>query len=197
MRITDIKHPQNLQAVWHLVQAYQRVIAAYRQTDQLPAGTAIRIVPLQSEAPQDLPGLVRWIEQYGTLPVAAEHGECSIYGGNLINAVFRAFHDAGHYVYKKEMVFADEVSLAGMQWADLEPELRALGADMQRCRVLYFADTVGQSVFCERAGRFPTDQVAFVEMVLTAAWLTSDTTDSLLQVITIAARHLADRWPDM
>lgn len=197
MRITDINHPLNLRAIWHLVQAYQRVIAAYRQTDQLPAGTVIRIVPKQDHAPQSLPALVEWVDQFKALPIAAEHGERSIYGGDLANAVFRAFHDAGHYVHRKEMEFADEVLLAGMQWAELVPELQELGADLQRCRVLYFADTVGQSVYCERAGRFPSDQVAFVEMIVTAAWLAADDQDSLLHVVTCAAQRLADRDPEL
>lgn len=197
MRITDMKHPLNLRAVWHLVQAYQRVIAAYRQTDQLPAGTIIRIVPKQDHAPQSLEALVEWVEQFKALPIAAEHGELSIYGGDLTNAVFRAFHDAGHYVHRKAMTFEDEVELAVLQWAELVPELRALGADLQRCRVLYFADTVGQSVYCERTGRFPSDQVAFVEMIVTAVWLSRDVCDSLQSVVSRAAKRLADLDPEL
>lgn len=197
MRTTDMKHPLNLRAVWHLVQAYQRVIAAYRQTDQLPAGTVIRIVQKQDHAPQSLPELMEWVDQFKALPIAAEHGERSIYGGDLTNAVFRAFHDAGHYVHSKGMVFTDEVSLADIQWGELMPELRELGADLPRCRALYFADTVGQSVYCERTGRFPSDQVAFVEAIFTAVWLAADDSDSLLHVITRAAQRLADCDPDL
>ena len=197
MRITDMKHPLNLRAVWHLVQAYQRAIAAYRRTGRIPSGTTILIVQKQDDAPQSLTALVEWVDRYKTLPIAAEHGERSIYGGDLTNAVFRAFHDAGHYVHCKAMAFSDEVSLADIQWGELEPELRELGADLPRCRALYFADTVGQSVYCERTGRFPSDQVAFVEAIVTAVWLAADDSDDLLELVTRAAQRLADRDPDL
>lgn len=196
MRITSMKHPLNIRAVWHLVQGYQRVIAMYRRSGQLPAGTLIRIVPKQDHAPQSLSELVEWVDQFKAMPIAAEHGGQSIYGGDLTNAVFRAFHDAGHYVHRKEMDFADEVLLASTQWAELVPELEALGADVQRCRALYFADTVGQSVYCERTGRFPSDQVAFVEMIVTAVWLAGDD-GRLLHYVNRAARRIANRDPEL
>lgn len=149
-----------------LLQAYQRVIRGYRERGLLPSDLRIQFVAKQDDAPADLVDLVACVRS-GHLPIAVEFGGQSIYGGELTNGVFRAFHDCGHYVHGKAMTYEDEVELALQQWEELEPHLwERLPRHLHyRAKALYLADTLGQSVYCDSTGRFPVNQHAFVDFV--------------------------------
>lgn len=148
-----------------LVHGYKAVIKQYLT---MPAFKGVRIftVDKQDDAPQTLHALRGCVKEHRRLVVALEHGETSIYGDAKANAWFRAFHDLGHLVYNREMTYEEEVQLALTQWLDLEPIFREMGATLnliQDLFRLYLFDTVGQSRYCLLTGRFPSDQVAFVE----------------------------------
>lgn len=148
-----------------LVHGYKAMIKQYLT---MPAFKGVRIftVDKQDDAPQTLHALREYIEEHGRLVVALEHGESSIYGSAHANAWFRAFHDLGHLVYNREMTYEEEVSLACTQWGDLCPVFERMGATpnlIQDLHRLYLFDTVGQSRYCLLTGRFPNDQMAFVE----------------------------------
>lgn len=166
--MSNTRHPDNTRTViiMALLQAYQRVIRDYRDCDALPSGLRIHFVAKQEDAPQSLTELVDCVDS-GHMPIAVEFGQQSIYGGELTNGVFRAFHDCGHYVHGKAMAYEDEVELALLQWEELMPHLWELlpGHLHYRAKALYLADTLGQSVYCNSTGRFPADQHAFVGLV--------------------------------
>ena len=148
-----------------LVHGYKAVIKQYLA---MPAFKGVRIftVDKQDDAPQTLHTLREYVEEYGRLVVALEHGESSIYGSAHANAWFRAFHDLGHLVYNRETAYEEEVSLALTQWQDLEPTFREMGAPenlLQGLYRLYLFDTVAQSRYCLLTGRFPYDQAAFAD----------------------------------
>lgn len=148
-----------------LVHGYKAMIKEYLT---LPDFKGVRIftVAKQSDAPQALHALREYVKKHHRLVVALEHGETSIYGSAHANAWFRAFHDLGHLVYNRKMTYEEEVSLACTQWGDLEPTFRGMGARsnlIQDLHRLYLFDTVGQSRYCLLTGRFPNDQMAFVE----------------------------------
>lgn len=148
-----------------LVHGYKAMIKRYLA---MHAFKDVRIftVDKQDDAPQTLHALREYVEEYGQLVVALEHGETSIYGGAKENAWFRAFHDLGHLVYNREMTYADEVQLAITQWYDLAPVFAGMGADdnlLLALRRLYLIDTVGQSRYCLLTDRFPRNQSAFAD----------------------------------
>jgi hypothetical protein len=148
-----------------LVHGYKAMIKRYLA---MPAFKGVRIftVDKQDDAPQTLHTLREYVKEHGRLIVALEHGETSIYGDAKANAWFRAFHDLGHLVYNREMTYEEEVQLALTQWGDLVPIFREMGATrnlIQDLYRLYLFDTVGQSRYCLLTGRFPNDQMAFVE----------------------------------
>lgn len=150
-----------------LLEGYRILLEQYRTTPVFK-DVAFLTVPTQAEAPQSL-GELRQSVAAGTLPVALEHGDTSIYGSAVANATFRMMHDAGHVIYGKEMTYYDEVVLACLQWEDLYPVFRDLGANndlLWQLERLYLADTVGQSHYCHRAGGFPKDQRRFVRTLL-------------------------------
>lgn len=138
-----------------LVSAYKDLLAEYRSI--MPLETSV-----SADAPETFEGL-KANAANGQLIITDAHSEHAIYGG-AGNVTFRFFHDYGHLLYNKEFTTADEVELAQLQWADIEPviptEWRAT------CKIVYMADTVEQSLFCDRTGEFPVDQKAFVLDIL-------------------------------
>lgn len=133
-------------------------------------------------APEDLHSLQAELRK-GRFPVPLRHADSTIYGGRYPNAIFRLFHDAGHALYDREMTYADEVVLAAQQWADLCPKLVAVLNDqymrvpagvLRQHMMVYLAETVGQSEFCEQHGRFPEDQNTFVHDLATHLYSTEE-----------------------
>ena len=194
--MSNTRHRDNTRTViiMALLQAYQRVIRDYRDCDALPSALRIHFVAKQEDAPQSLTELVECVDS-GHLPIAVEFGQQSIYGGELTNGVFRAFHDCGHYVHGKAMTYEDEVELALLQWEELLPHLWELlpGHLLYRAKALYLADTLGQSVYCNSTGRFPADQPAFVGLV--AEMESSMHRHCMADRVKGAAEALAERFP--
>lgn len=143
-----------------LAEAYKKV--AKELLRAMPAGcTRVTAVRHYSEAPSSLDEMRSCIQGTGgTLLVAGEGCETSIYGrtGNLW---FRAMHDLGHLTYDMQTTYNDEVSLAGILWQHVLPHIPA--EFWFDCSLVYFADTIGQSMHADEYEYFPDDQVAFVQ----------------------------------
>ncbi len=135
----------------HLVAAYKQAIAEYREILAVEVGVS-------PDSPETFEALKAQAES-GCVTVSLAHSDKAIYGRDG-NATFRVFHDLGHLIYDKKFTTEDEVALANIQWLDIknfiDPAMQGV------CKVVYFADTVEQSLFCDRTGDFPVDQKAFV-----------------------------------
>lgn len=150
-------------AAQYLSGAYRQV--AERLLAKRPFGcTKVKAVPLYSQAPSTLGEMLDCIaDNGGTLFIAEEGCSASVYGrsGNLW---FRAMHDLGHLCYGQDTTAEDEltlaVQLAGLIAQHLPPEMH------DNCAQVYYADTVGQSLYCELRGHFPKDQQAFVRTIV-------------------------------
>lgn len=101
----------------------------------------------------------------GTLYIGTEHSATSIYGVDG-NVAFRTMHDLGHIQTKLTFSTADEIALALHQWEELRRYIPV--SWRERCQAVYQADTIMQSLYCERHGVFPTDQTAFIHTALQA-----------------------------
>ena len=150
-------------AAQYLSGAYRQV--AERLLAKQPFGcTKVKAVPLYSQAPSTFGEMLDCIaDNGGTLFVAEEGCSDSVYGrtGNLW---FRAMHDLGHLTYGHDTTTEDElalaVQLAALIAQHLPPEMH------DNCAKVYYADTVGQSLYCEQRGYFPKDQQAFVRAIV-------------------------------
>lgn len=150
-------------AAQYLSAAYKAV--ALRLLAKHPFGcTKVKAVPLYSQAPSTLGEMLDCIaDNNGTLFIAEEGCVKSVYGrsGNLW---FRAMHDLGHLSYGQDTTTEDELALA-VQLGELigqhlPPEMH------DHCAKVYYADTVGQRLYCEQRGHFPEDQQAFVRTIV-------------------------------
>lgn len=150
-------------AAQYLSGAYRQV--AKRLLAKQPFGcTKVKTVPLYSQAPSTFGEMLECIaDNGGTLYIAEEGCSDSVYGrsGNLW---FRAMHDLGHLTYGQDTTTEDElalaVQLAKLIAVHLPPEMH------DNCAQVYYADTVGQSLYCEQRGHFPKDQQAFVRNIV-------------------------------
>lgn len=148
-----------------LVQAYRQGILEHQYNNEELRTLRFQVVAKQAEAPQNLTGVRAAIEA-GLLPIAEEHSAHSIYGVRG-NVVFRAWHDLGHYLYGLEMHADDEQKLAVRQWDDIERFIPA--QYRERCKRVYLADTVGQTLLCAFSGEFPQEP-ARVRAVGAVSW---------------------------
>lgn len=134
-----------------LVTAYKKCITEYQQVLPLK-------LSLGHDAPDSYSALKHQAAQ-GVLKVSTAHNATSIYGSSG-NLTFRIFHDYGHLLYDAEFTTEQEVNLAKTQWDDLQCYIPN---DWRKvCAVVYFADTVEQSLFESITGDFPTNQKEFV-----------------------------------
>lgn len=101
----------------------------------------------------------------GTLYIGTEHSDTSIYGVEG-NVAFRTMHDLGHIQTRLTFSTADEIALALHQWEELRRYIPV--SWRERCQAVYQADTIMQSLYCERHGVFPTDQTAFIHTAVQA-----------------------------
>lgn len=101
----------------------------------------------------------------GLLYISEEHSEHSIYGV-AGNTAFRIMHDLGHLSTGLSWSCADEIALALHQWKEIR--LHILPGWRERCQAVYQADTIMQSLYCERHGCFPKNQTEFVQAALAA-----------------------------
>lgn len=107
--------------------------------------------------------------------VQAEYAECSqshrgfrVWNGACDNVVFtnaegnyafRFWHDVvSHGAGKLAFDTSDEVK-AGMMW--VRKVAAEFGSQSLECQIAY-ADTVGQTLYCDKHGDFPVDQLGFV-----------------------------------
>lgn len=95
----------------------------------------------------------------GELPYSDENASTAIYPGNG-NDWFRIMHDCGHVAFQLDFSLPSEVQLAHVMWPLLSKYIPRGG--QVDCYEVYLADTVGQSLYCEKFGEFPKDQRAFV-----------------------------------
>lgn len=142
----------------YLVGAYTRVAA------ELNTILDLTIEVSEEFAPTTYDGL-REGARRGVLFIASEHSETSIYGVQG-NVEFRTMHDLGHLSTGLTFSTADEVALALHQWEQVR--LHIPTAWRERCQAVYQADTIMQSLYCERHGVFPVNQTAFVLAALAA-----------------------------
>lgn len=143
----------------YLVAAYSAVTA------QLQVEQGLRVQVDYKQAPQSYAELKRDATELGIVFISDDHSETSIYGVQG-NVVFRTMHDLGHLSTGLEFTCADEVALALHQWEQIR--LHIPTAWRERCQAVYQADTIMQSLYCERHGVFPADQTAFIYAALAA-----------------------------
>lgn len=141
----------------YLVAAYIEVGAALREQYGLQVVTS-------NHAPATFEGLQADANR-GLLLVSQEHSDTSIYGVQG-NVAFRIMHDLGHLGTGLTFSTADEVALALHQWEQVRLCIRADWRE--RCQAVYQADTIMQSLYCERHGVFPVNQTEFVLAALAA-----------------------------
>lgn len=141
------------------------LVAAYRAVGaDLQAKSGLTVEVTEDFAPETYEGLCEAARR-GILLVATQHSETSIYGVQG-NVAFRTMHDLRHLSTGLTFSTADEVALALHQWEQVR--LHIPTAWRERCQAVYQADTIMQSLYCERHGEFPTNQTEFVHAALAA-----------------------------
>lgn len=143
----------------YLVAAYTAVAEA------LKADLGLSVQVDSKRAPTSFEELQRDAREHGVVFISEEHSASSIYGvaGNV---AFRTVHDLGHLSTGLTWSTADEVALALHQWETLRLHIPV--AWRERCQAVYQADTIMQSLYCERHGVFPLDQSEFIHAALAA-----------------------------
>ncbi len=117
------------------------------------------IVVSEFNAPGTYDFLAQRVAATRELAVERDFSATAIYG-RYGNTVFRAFHDMDHLLHGLDFTLQDEIEVALLGWnsiAKLVPK-----HDAQFLRRVYMADTIGQSVYFQKHGRFPDNQTAFV-----------------------------------
>lgn len=143
----------------YLVAAYIEVGAALREQQGLHIEVSDALAPSTFEA------LQTDAQEGGVLYISGKHCDTSIYGVQG-NVAFRTMHDLGHLSTGLTFSTADEVALALHQWEQVR---LCIPADWrERCQAVYQADTIMQSLYCERHGVFPVNQTEFVLAALAA-----------------------------
>lgn len=141
------------------------LVAAYRAVGaELIVKSGLTVDVSDFDAPETYDGLCA-AARVGALLVTTKHSDTSIYGvaGNVD---FRIMHDLGHLSTGLKFTCHDEVALALHQWEEIRLHIPADWRE--RCQAVYQADTIMQSLYCERHGEFPTNQTEFVHAALAA-----------------------------
>lgn len=148
-------------AAQKLVEAYGKCIEEYRSVLQLVD------IKIAADAPCTYEQLTMEYDRDRILRVTEAFSSTAIYGvaGNV---TFRVFHDCGHLLYDAEFTTVQEVSLAKTQWLDVARYIEKGWQEI--CKVVYMADTVEQSLYEAKHGKFPEDQKGFVLGHLAAAF---------------------------
>ncbi|QNJ57304.1 hypothetical protein Stalingrad_3 [Pseudomonas phage Stalingrad] len=144
-----------------LVEAYATQIQEYRQVLEFPS------LSISADAPCTYEQLKLEYQRDHVLRVTEAFSDSAIYGISG-NVTFRIFHDMGHLLYDAEFTTEQEVSLAKTQWLDIKRHIEPGWQNI--CEVVYMADTVEQSLYEARTGKFPEDQKGFVLGHLAAAF---------------------------
>lgn len=146
-------------------QCAEYLVAAYRHVGaELQAACGLMVEVSDDFGPDTYEGLCEAARR-GVLLVTTEHSENSIYGTEG-NVAFRIMHDLGHLSTGLKFTCPDEVALALHQWEQVRRYIPV--SWRERCQAVYQADTIMQSLYCERHGEFPTNQTEFVLAALAA-----------------------------
>lgn len=117
------------------------------------------IIVAEFNAPGTYDALAQRVAQTRELAVERDFSATAIYGRNG-NTVFRAFHDMDHLLYGLGFTVQDEIEVALRGWNSIVKLIPKHDQDF--CRRVYMADTIGQTVYFQKHGRFPDNQLAFV-----------------------------------
>jgi len=114
------------------------------------------------DAPSTYQRLKAHVARTGRLLVFGGASDRTIYGDPAVNHAFRAWHDFCHLEGGFDTSFVGEVATCRLQTRQL---LTKYGDSDRtwRWQKLVEAGIVGQARHFERHGRFPVDQVAFVQ----------------------------------
>jgi hypothetical protein len=122
----------------------------------------------QPDAPGTYPDLLGAVEKSlvtgDPLPVSNENTDRVIYAFPEVNLALRYWHDVSHVMRGLDFTAPKELQLAQLQLRALEQAGIESGSLTWR---LLQADLVGQVFLSAIGGRFPVDQVTFVERALT------------------------------
>lgn len=161
MKYPDATVADILKAGRVLQAAYRLKLDEYQTDASHPVFDTVLVA--DNGAPSTLAGL-REVIKTGLLPVERSHCETSIYGvaGNL---VFRGWHDSIHLAFDLGMCLADEIEVALIGWEEIRDTVRRALPGLTNfnfVKRVYFADTVGQSIYYNDNGCFVADQTKFV-----------------------------------
>lgn len=104
------------------------------------------------------------VREAGGLLVSLLNADTAIYGAEG-NAWFRFIHDMGHMLYVLEFTADDENKLHNLLWVHYLRHTPSFGKlsklEQELVRMVYDADTTGQTNYFTEHGDFPADQTAF------------------------------------
>lgn len=133
------------------------------------AATGVRYVAVD-DAPSSYGAMLdAWqiaLEVSSVFPVFAGGSADTVYGRPEANHAFRFAHDWAHYLLGLSFTLDHERLVARSHVGSLA----RYGASADAAAVLW-ADTYGQSLYAERYGRFPTNQLEFVSAFVTCPTL--------------------------
>lgn len=112
---------------------------------------------------QGVAGMREKVRESGLLLVSLLNSGTATYGIEG-NAWFRYVHDMGHLLFWLDFNERDESALHILLWGRLErtDSFRGLSKmDQELVRLVYDADTKGQTEYFAKHGKFPADQTAF------------------------------------
>lgn len=116
----------------------------------------------------DAAELIKSVRARGRIYVSSTHCGTSVFASPDINICSRAWHDWVHFRYGLEFDLAGETLAAFVQLAQFT---REYGTEYDAGAVLLI-EIIGQSLYHEKHGRFPDDQMAFtVAQLESGLWL--------------------------
>ena len=92
-------------------------------------------------------------------PVSLEHSEDTIYMADHINVAWRFWHDQLHIEYNLGITLQEEIAVARHHLQVVE----YLHGRESLEYMLMWADTEGQSRYCDQHGHFPKQQLRFAQ----------------------------------
>lgn len=169
-------HMVHAAACW-LVEAYRKAAPDMARSLSV-CGLAVQAHPAgvsfePYDVEQGLDAMIARVKEDGILFVSELNQDTAIYpdhGGIDGNLWFRHVHDMGHLLYRLGFTAAEERLLHSQLWAaHVEPNLPAIPFVRELCRIVYDADTHGQTEHFEATGEFPVDQMRFAIAYLRGA----------------------------
>lgn len=119
-----------------------------------------RLYPLSVEAKELAPATYKELVAQGHSQVVwSGASDNTIYGSAAGNHLFRSWHDSYHLRHSLDFSTSSELIIAKLQAADIG-QWSSFAADA------IYADVAGPTLYFERHGKFPVDQVAFINSFL-------------------------------